>query len=106
MEGENGVAAIMICDRCSRLGKGEALGAIAVNTCLKSKEEATRSTFEVCPFCVASFMEWLETGKDSGAGEAPFTAPYVAPGDGFESTETESPSKQRPMISGTPDSHR
>lgn len=94
------MASIMICDRCSRLGKGEALGAIAINTCLKSKDESTRKTVEVCPFCVAEFMEWLEAGKDKGAGEPPFTAPYKAPGDESETDSGDPASKQRRMISG------
>lgn len=90
----------MICDRCSRFGKGEALGAIALNPVLKAKgDDKITETFEICPFCVAEFVEWMAVGKDKGAGEPPFTAPYKPDGDG--SPDGAGDGKKTPLIQRT-----
>lgn len=74
------MAGISLCDRCSRFGKGSALGALALNPQVAEREPDTES-WEICPSCVAAFKAWMAEGKDKGAGDPPFTEPYAAPAD-------------------------
>lgn len=80
-----------MCDRCQSLGKANALGGLIISPCL-ANGNAYAQNVEICPTCVAEFLEFLAEKPDRG-NPAPFTEPYRAPTD-EESDEVQPPSRR------------
>lgn len=79
------MAGVVICDRCSRFGRGEALGAIAFKPVMSDEGKSEHK--ELCPDCVESFVEWLATPPKDAAAAGPFTEPYKRPEPDADSAE-------------------
>lgn len=79
------MASITMCDRCNRLGKGTALGALSYRTNLSDARTRAISK-ELCPDCVRELIAWLNT-RPKDVSEVPFTEPYVEPDQGDEPDE-------------------
>lgn len=71
------MAGVVICDRCSRFGRQEALGGLAFRTNISDEDQKSEHK-ELCPKCIESLIEWLGT-PPKDASEGPFTEPYKRP---------------------------
>lgn len=70
------MAVISVCDRCTSLVKGIALGSMAIQTSSDSTGEVIRK--ELCPECVREILELTETEVPPREVRA-FDKPYIRP---------------------------